>query len=543
MHTRYRKFKSRFMMESGQGKNAAAGGKNQQPRTGGAGGRGGWKSQAKLSDRQSMLYTRFNNFYSKLQEEFERLDLANKKMETAAAAAAKSNKDDNKPKKKTNKKDLGTNNNNSNNKNKDEDKGKEEGDEQDIYMKCLKKAFFASYIQSLTKHKYRLSDTNNSFIAEGGFGKVVRVQHQGHKYAAKIISNYNMRIKSKMELAPMVSAKMISRFVNEVDIMQRVSGHKNIIGYVDSFQDQVFIEQVGDAKEVEFRCREVPDDYDEDAIEESEDTDELNFNHRRRSKTFHFKTCYIIMEYANNKTLSEYIKNEDPLGEPALAQAIGQLLNALGHLHRMNIVHRDVKLSNILLFKKDAAAAASGGAEQKKPAWKYLIKLCDFGLSSIVDDYEDGYFMKPVGTAVYMSPEILQSYYHYNQRQIDRIAPYNGFKADIWAAGVCLFYSLTGCYPLEMACKSKHSRMVALGKIFDNEGGGGGEGKQSTTNDMEKSMPMTEEQTELIRKEIIQYDTNKVSAECREVLDAMIEIDPNLRPNVDVLLKYEFFNL
>jgi serine/threonine protein kinase len=65
-----------------------------------------------------------------------------------------------------------------------------------------------------------------------------------------------------------------------------------------------------------------------------------------------------------------------------------QLLKAVSHLHQCNILHRDLKLSNILFDSKGC------------------IKLADFGLARKIGNYMIQYSPK-VATLWYRSPEIL----------------------------------------------------------------------------------------------------------------------------------------
>jgi serine/threonine protein kinase len=81
-------------------------------------------------------------------------------------------------------------------------------------------------------------------------------------------------------------------------------------------------------------------------------------------------------------------------------------------------LHRDVKLDNILID-------ASG-----------RIKLCDFGISRIITDYQE-IIREQCGTPAYISPEIM----------LDK--GYNGFKSDIWSLGIILFALVCGTLPFK----------------------------------------------------------------------------------------------
>lgn len=83
----------------------------------------------------------------------------------------------------------------------------------------------------------------------------------------------------------------------------------------------------------------------------------------------------------------------------------------------MNVVHRDIKLENILLDSN------------------HNIKIIDFGFSIIIPD--DKKLKIFCGTPSYMSPEIVSK------------IEYVGSKADIWALGILLYVMLQGKFPFK----------------------------------------------------------------------------------------------
>eukprot|EP00569_Conticribra_weissflogii_P000048 CAMPEP_0171355292 /NCGR_PEP_ID=MMETSP0878-20121228/45147_1 /TAXON_ID=67004 /ORGANISM="Thalassiosira weissflogii, Strain CCMP1336" /LENGTH=155 /DNA_ID=CAMNT_0011861289 /DNA_START=544 /DNA_END=1007 /DNA_ORIENTATION=+ len=119
---------------------------------------------------------------------------------------------------------------------------------------------------------------------------------------------------------------------------------------------------------------------------------------------------HIVTEkYAGGELFSRIVKNTSPEGcfsEAAAAKIVKSLLEAVHYLHKRNIVHRDIKPENILF---------------EKFSDKSDIKLIDFGLSR-KHRRGDPPMMKSVGTAYYMSPEVLGENY-------DR-------SCDLWSVGV-----------------------------------------------------------------------------------------------------------
>ena len=131
------------------------------------------------------------------------------------------------------------------------------------------------------------------------------------------------------------------------------------------------------------------------------------------------KYLYLIMEKCNGGELFDNIINHISCGsmysEKIAANLFLQIMSAVDYCHKNEICHRDLKPENILFLNK--------GNEDYNP-----IKVIDFGLSQITSNKDK--LSSPVGTAYYVSPEILNG--EYNQ------------KCDIWSAGIILCILLTG---------------------------------------------------------------------------------------------------
>jgi eukaryotic-like serine/threonine-protein kinase len=97
---------------------------------------------------------------------------------------------------------------------------------------------------------------------------------------------------------------------------------------------------------------------------------------------------YIAMEFIEGISLKKYLQRT-PLSLKKALEIILQIAYALCHLHSHGVIHRDLKLENILVTKAGA------------------IKVIDFGIAQLLHDRRSGKSLQKriIGTPVYMSPE------------------------------------------------------------------------------------------------------------------------------------------
>ena len=131
------------------------------------------------------------------------------------------------------------------------------------------------------------------------------------------------------------------------------------------------------------------------------------------------KNIYLIMELCTGGELFDRIVENTENGvqftEKQAADIFKQMMSAINYCHKNGIVHRDLKPENLLYLNKD----------ENSP-----IKVIDFGMSKRFDSKH--FMSEKVGTAYYISPEVLQGKYDE--------------KCDIWSAGVILYIIICG-YP------------------------------------------------------------------------------------------------
>jgi serine/threonine protein kinase len=195
-------------------------------------------------------------------------------------------------------------------------------------------------------------------IGKGCFGKVYLANQilTGSLVALKIISKSTITNKdSRMKIE------------KEVEILKKVNGHHAVIKLFEVFEDDSFV--------------------------------------------------YMVFEYLQNGDLVKYFKKQPLLNEPELKSFFFKIVKGIEYLHKNGIIHRDIKLDNILLDHK------------------FRPKVCDFGISSIIEPnkkiYDTG------GTPAYLAPEVIKA------------EGQTGPKSDVWSLGVLLYLLYFGIVPFK----------------------------------------------------------------------------------------------
>ena len=147
---------------------------------------------------------------------------------------------------------------------------------------------------------------------------------------------------------------------------------------------------------------------------------------------------YIIMEYCNggplSKLLSDYkLKFGRPFSQEIIQHFMRQIVEGLKYIHSFKIIHRDIKLDNILVNYENI--------EDKNNFYllKSQVKIIDFGLATklTVNKLAE----TAAGSPIYMEPKILAKYNRAGG--YDKLKGYNE-KADIWSLGIICYEMLTG---------------------------------------------------------------------------------------------------
>jgi serine/threonine protein kinase/WD40 repeat protein len=206
-------------------------------------------------------------------------------------------------------------------------------------------------------------------LGEGGMGQVFKARH------SRLDRTVAVKVIRKDRLA---DAEAVGRFRREIQASAQLS-HPNIIMA-----------------------------YDADQVEDA-----------------HFLT----MEYVEGLDLGRLIKQRGPLPVAEACEYVRQAACGLAHAHERNLVHRDVKPSNLLLSK---AASGGNGVGQ--------IKLLDLGLARVRHEGEEAasgltQMGEVIGTPDYIAPEQAR-----NARHAD-------IRSDLYSLGCTFYFLLSGRPP------------------------------------------------------------------------------------------------
>lgn len=135
------------------------------------------------------------------------------------------------------------------------------------------------------------------------------------------------------------------------------------------------------------------------------------------------KFVFIVTDFASRGDLLKYMKEHGVFKEHRAKPIVAQILKALEYCHAKKILHRDIKLDNILLDKD------------------MQVKLCDFGVSRFMTDEV---IKERCGTPAYIAPEIINGN-GYSRFQADVCE----FFTKVWSLGVLMYALTTGTIPFK----------------------------------------------------------------------------------------------
>jgi serine/threonine protein kinase len=161
-------------------------------------------------------------------------------------------------------------------------------------------------------------------------------------------------------------------------------------------------------------------------------------NHQNIVKLKDFLTTsdwfIMLFEYVEGVQLLDFIVSNSKLKERTARKLFRQLLSAVYYTHKNSVVHRDLKIENILIRSDDGC-----------------LKLLDFGLSNF---YQPNQLLRTYcGSLYFAAPELLHG------------RPYRGPEIDVWSLGVILYVMVTGRVPFDNQNINKLHELIKKGEF------------------------------------------------------------------------------
>ncbi|KXS17798.1 Pkinase-domain-containing protein, partial [Gonapodya prolifera JEL478] len=142
---------------------------------------------------------------------------------------------------------------------------------------------------------------------------------------------------------------------------------------------------------------------------------------------------YLFFEYVDGAQLLDFIIGHGKLREKQARRFVRMIISGLDYCHRNSIVHRDLKIENILVDRNGD------------------VKLIDFGLANLYDP--DSLLRTFCGSLYFAAPELLCA------------KPYVGPEVDIWSLGVVLYVLVCGKVPFDDPDMAKLHSKIRAGDI------------------------------------------------------------------------------
>lgn len=127
------------------------------------------------------------------------------------------------------------------------------------------------------------------------------------------------------------------------------------------------------------------------------------------------------------------MKKRQHLDEDTAQRIFKQVVHGIAHCHCRSVLHRDIKLDNILMDENEG------------------IKICDFGVSRLITKNQS--IQEQCGTPAYLAPEIIAD------------KGYRGYYVDLWSLGVLLYAMLQGTVPFKAKSLEALHTLILSGKL------------------------------------------------------------------------------
>ncbi|XP_036906032.1 serine/threonine-protein kinase 33 isoform X1 [Sturnira hondurensis] len=158
------------------------------------------------------------------------------------------------------------------------------------------------------------------------------------------------------------------------------------------------------------------------------------------------KKMYLVMELCEDGELKEILNKKGHFSENETRWIIQSLASAIAYLHNNDIVHRDLKLENIMV---------KSSFIDDHNEMNLNIKVTDFGLAVKKQGGSEAMMQTTCGTPMYMAPEVINAH-DYSQ------------QCDIWSIGVIMYILLCGEPPFLASSEEKLFELIRKGELhFD----------------------------------------------------------------------------
>ena len=142
---------------------------------------------------------------------------------------------------------------------------------------------------------------------------------------------------------------------------------------------------------------------------------------------------YIILELAQGGDVLEWIQRYGACAETLAGKWFSQMALGIAYLHSKGIVHRDLKLENLLLDKRENVKISDFGFAKMVPSSQPVHSSPSYRQMNSLSHLSQTY----CGSFAYACPEILLG------------LPYNPFLSDTWSMGVILYTLVVARLPFD----------------------------------------------------------------------------------------------
>jgi len=241
----------------------------------------------------------------------------------------------------------------------------------------------------------------SDILGSGSNGIVFKCQYtpninQSTLIAVKLLFNFGIS-----------TSKLQSRFENEYLLLKEVPPHNNIVQLLTTFTDKPTTEMISKMHP---------------------DTQQLVQRENFVTKEKRIRqTMFVVFEY-HPINMQEYMR-QNSLGVREILNFCSQISSALNFLFNHRIVHRDIKMDNILISSDNSPI------------------LCDFGMAIRIDERCLGRVDVPGGNSNHVAPEVANEFFHRSKSSAEVFYVINYTKQPSWELGVICYEIAVGDHP------------------------------------------------------------------------------------------------